>query len=368
MKGMMKMKNLISNGLEGQSIGSSRLSLVDGKNGFLVICGFNVETLAAENTFEEVSFLLNNGRLPTAMELDHVLNQLSHKRRELFNQLDLFESAFELPHPMDSLRAAVARLTPDPTINDTAERILAAIPIFIGAWLCKKQGKKPREPNGRQSTAEAILFFLNIADDGDLARSLDKYLVTVSDHGMNASTFTARVIASTQSDAISAITGAIGALKGPLHGGAPGPVLTMLDEIGTKENAEPWIRGKLDRNERIMGMGHRIYRVRDPRAAVFETVISDLPSSLQKTDRLDLAKAVEKEAEKQLHAKKPDRPLKANVEFYTAILLESCSIPRELFTAVFAAGRAAGWLAHIKEQQEHGKLIRPSVEYIGNMP
>ena len=223
-------------------------------------------------------------------------------------------------------------------------------------------------PAGIQTTAEAILHALNIEESGVIAKSLDKYLVTVSDHGMNASTFTARVIASTQSDAVSAITGAIGALKGPLHGGAPGPVLTMLDQIGTKERAAAWIEAKLARNERIMGMGHRIYRVRDPRAAVFERVISQLPTGQQRTERLSLARVVEKEAEMQLLAKKPDRPIKANVEFYTAVLLESCLIPSELFTAIFAAGRTAGWLAHIKEQQETGKLIRPNVDYIGAQP
>jgi citrate synthase len=258
-------------------------------------------------------------------------------------------------------------LSPEASHDETVGLALAAIPVFIGAWHNKMCRTSMRAPKGAQTTAEAILHFLNLKDSDVLVKSLDKYLITVSDHGMNASTFTARVIASTQSDAISALTGAIGALKGPLHGGAPGPVLTMLDEIGTKDRAADWIRAKLARKEKIMGMGHRIYRVRDPRAAVFEKVVSQLPADLQNAERLSLARAVEKEAEKQLLAKKPDRPIKANVEFYTAVLLESCSIPGDLFTAVFAAGRAAGWLAHIKEQQQTGKLIRPSVDYIGEL-
>lgn len=171
--------------------------------------------------------------------------------------------------------------------------------------------------------------------------------------------------ASTQSDTISAVTGAIGALKGPLHGGAPGPVLTMLDEIGNANRAADWIRNKLANGERIMGMGHRIYRVRDPRAAVFEGLLQDFDAQPATVVRLALARTVEREAERQLAELKPERPLKANVEFYTAVLLEACGIPGELFTSVFAAGRAAGWLAHIKEQKETGRLIRPSVDYVG---
>jgi citrate synthase len=357
-----------SNGLDGQSIGTSKLSLVDGENGQLIICGYSVETLAAEQTFEEVSFLLSHNRLPNLEELRKLQTELSKKRNVIFDRLKLFDQAFELKDPMDSLRAAVAMLSPEASTDETATLLLAAIPVFIGAWHNRKFQTVLRRPAGIQTTAEAILHALNIEESGVIAKSLDKYLVTVSDHGMNASTFTARVIASTQSDAVSAITGAIGALKGPLHGGAPGPVLTMLDQIGTKERAAAWIEAKLARNERIMGMGHRIYRVRDPRAAVFERVISQLPTGQQRTERLSLARVVEKEAEMQLLAKKPDRPIKANVEFYTAVLLESCLIPSELFTAIFAAGRTAGWLAHIKEQQETGKLIRPNVDYIGAQP
>jgi citrate synthase len=362
------MNKATSNGLDGQSIGTSKLSFVDGENGHLIISGYSVETLAAERTFEEVCFLLNHNRLPDLEELRNLQTKLSEKREVIFDRLKLFDKAFDLKDPMDSLRASVAMLSPEASHDETATLILAAIPVFIGAWNNRRLQSEQRSPVGIQTTAEAILHALNIKDSGAIARSLDKYLVTVSDHGMNASTFTARVIASTQSDAISAITGAIGALKGPLHGGAPGPVLTMLDEIGTKERAAAWIEAKLARNERIMGMGHRIYRVRDPRAAVFEGVISQFSKEQQRSERLSLARVVEKEAEKQLLSKKPDRPIKANVEFYTAVLLESCLIPSELFTAIFAAGRAAGWLAHIKEQQETGKLIRPKVDYIGAQP
>jgi citrate synthase len=180
---------------------------------------------------------------------------------------------------------------------------------------------------------------------------------------MNASTFAARVIASTRSDMVSAVTGAIGALKGPLHGGAPGPVLDMLDAIGAPANAETWLLGELAAGRRIMGMGHRVYRVRDPRAAVLEEAVRPLASP-----RLELARAVEHAAAKILRDRKPDRPLAANVEFYTAVLLDAVGLPREQFAATFAVSRIAGWAAHVIEQHRTGRLIRPASNYTGAMP
>jgi citrate synthase len=184
---------------------------------------------------------------------------------------------------------------------------------------------------------------------------------------MNASTFAARVVASTASDMVSAVVAAVGALKGPLHGGAPGPVLDMLDAIGTPECARAWIDGELASGRRIMGMGHRVYRVRDPRAAVFERQIERL-AQVDAGDRLTLARAVERAAEDALRALHPDRPLRANVEFFTAVLLEAVGLPREAFSPTFAVGRVAGWCAHYLEQRESGRLIRPASRYIGPAP
>ncbi|MCB9690826.1 MAG: citrate synthase/methylcitrate synthase [Alphaproteobacteria bacterium] len=189
---------------------------------------------------------------------------------------------------------------------------------------------------------------------------LSTYLATVMDHGLNASTFAARVVASTGSDAVSAVTAALGALKGPLHGGAPGPVLDMLDAVGSPERADAWVRAELDAGRRIMGMGHRVYRVRDPRAAALEGAVGGLH-----TDRLALARAVEGAAERALAARHPGRALRANVEFYTAILLEALGFGRELFTPLFAAGRVVGWLAHVEEERAVGRLLRPRAEYVG---
>jgi citrate synthase len=209
---------------------------------------------------------------------------------------------------------------------------------------------------------------LGAEPDAARAAALDAYLVTVADHGMNASTFTARVVASTGSDLISALAAAIGALKGPLHGGAPGPVLDMLDAIGEPARGEAWLEGELLAGRRIMGMGHRIYRVRDPRAAVLERAVEALAASGAGGTRLALARAVERAAEGVLRARHPDRPLRANVEFYTAVLLDALGLAREAFSPTFAVGRAAGWCAHVAEQRVVGRLIRPASRYVGPAP
>jgi citrate synthase len=186
----------------------------------------------------------------------------------------------------------------------------------------------------------------------------------VSDHGLNASTFAARVVASTASDTVSAVVAALGALKGKLHGGAPGPVLDMLDAIDEPARARAWLEAALARGERIMGMGHRVYRVRDPRAFVLERAVAKLAPN----PRLLLARAVEREARALLSARHPNRPLEANVEFYTAVLLEAVGLPRTTFTPTFAVGRTAGWCAHVAEQRRVGKLIRPRSAYVDAMP
>ena len=196
-------------------------------------------------------------------------------------------------------------------------------------------------------------------------RALETYLNTVCDHGLNASTFAARVIVSTRSDVISAITGAVGALKGPLHGGAPGPALDMVFEIGTPERAEPYIRALLDRGERLMGFGHRVYRVRDPRADVLAAAAERLHGGDADRSVYELARHVEATALRLLRERKPDRRLDTNVEFYTALLLHGIGLPTDLFTPTFAVGRVLGWSAHCLEQLRDGRLIRPQSVYAG---
>jgi citrate synthase len=207
-----------------------------------------------------------------------------------------------------------------------------------------------------------------IAASPTLARALDAYLVTVCDHGLNASTFATRVVASTQAALTSAVLGGLGALKGPLHGGAPGPVIEMLDAIEANGDAAGWLRAEIARGERIMGFGHRIYRVRDPRADVLKAVVRQLSTEDGTNRRLAFAERVEQAALDVLRATKPSRSIQTNVEFYTALLLEAAGFPKEAFTNVFAAGRVAGWIAHAREQQATGRLIRPQSRYVGPMP
>jgi citrate synthase len=266
---------------------------------------------------------------------------------------------------MDALRASVAHLSEAEGFA-TPAALTGAVGTLAAAWARTRRGERPVAPDvSLGHAADYLRMITGSAPRAPFTAALDAYLVTVVDHGMNASTFAARVVASTGSDLVSAVVAAIGALKGPLHGGAPGPVLDMLDAIGSPDRAAAWIEGELLAGRRLMGMGHRIYRVRDPRAAVLERATSRLEQAGVSTGRLDLARAVERAAEGALRRKHPDRPLRANVEFYTAVLLDTIGLDRAEFSPTFAAGRAAGWCAHVAEQRAAGKLIRPASSYVG---
>jgi citrate synthase len=243
--------------------------------------------------------------------------------------------------------------------------------VYVAAGARQRAGRAPIAPDATRLAAQDFMTMLGLPESAGRARALEAYWVTVSDHGLNASTFAARVVASTGSDVMPCIAAALAALKGPLHGGAPGPVLEMLDATtGTEPRA--WLETELAAGRRIMGMGHRIYRVRDPRALVFERALARLeredPTQSATVARLAHARRVEHAAQALLNERHPDRPLCANVEFYTALLLEAVGLPRELFTATFAIGRCAGWLAHIEEQRHTGRLIRPAARYVGHLP
>jgi citrate synthase len=230
----------------------------------------------------------------------------------------------------------------------------------------RARGADPVAPDPAVShAADTLSMMLGRKPEAREVAALDAYFVTVCDHGMNASTFTTRVVASTQADLFASVTAGYCALTGPLHGGAPEPVLEMLDAIGSRERIKPWVDGALGRGERLMGFGHRVYRVRDPRADVLKGAIERLAGG--GTD-LPFAGEVEAYIRAALRRKNPDRPLDTNVEFFTAILLDALKIPRQAFTPIFAVARAAGWTAHAREQQRGGRLIRPSSAYIGPMP
>jgi citrate synthase len=351
----------LASGLEGVVVAETRLSEVDGEKGQLVIAGRDVESLAGAATFEETAALLWN------IDPAAARRAIAEGRALAFTRLDKLGDALERVDGMDALRAATAHLGADDF--GSPAHITGAVATFAAAWARLRRGGRPVAPDPALGHAADYLRMSTGATPTEaFAAGLDAYLVTVSDHGMNASTFTARVVASTGSDMVSAVVAAIGALKGPLHGGAPGPVLDMLDAIGAPDRAAAWIEGELVAGRRIMGMGHRIYRVRDPRAAVLEKATQRLARAGVSTGRLDLARAVERAAEGALRAKYPDRPLRANVEFYTAVLLDTVGLDRAAFSPTFAVGRTAGWAAHVEEQRATGRLIRPASRYVGAMP
>ena len=266
---------------------------------------------------------------------------------------------------MDALRMAVDTLSLDLS-DDPALDLVARFPVIVAVYHRLLLGGEPVAPDPRLGHAANYLYMLGGERPGEgSVRALETYLNTVSDHGMNASTFAARVIVATRSDLVSAIVGALGALKGPLHGGAPGPALDGVFEIGTAENAEAVLRGKLRRGERLMGFGHRIYRVRDPRADVLAAAAEHLFATDRDRELYDLALQVEKAALRLLEEHRPGRNLQTNVEFYTALLLHGLGLPTNLFTPTFAVGRVAGWTAHCLEQQAEDRLIRPQSEYVG---
>lgn len=353
-------------GLDGVVVAQTKLSRVDGIKGELILAGYSVEEIAGKLTFEQTAHLFWKESLPSAAQTEELRARLGAARVQVFEHLRPLK-AFPFPDGMEGLRAGLSQLHMKMADKVTpAELCSAAITVIAPNWYRLTQGKAPVAPTAGYSTAEDFLTILHDKrPEKARVAGFDTYLTSVSDHGLNASTFTARVIASTESDPISAVVGAVGALKGPLHGGAPGPVLDMLDAIETPENAETWIENELKAGRRLMGMGHRIYRVRDPRAAVLERAVERLQEQGIDTSRLRLARAVEKAAEQKLRIKYPQRDLRANVEFYTAVLLDSVGIPRELFSPCFAQGRIIGWCAHIDEQRRTGRLIRPESEYIG---
>ncbi|WP_224248455.1 citrate synthase [Hyalangium gracile] len=361
-------QSAVQAGLEGVVVAETRLSEVDGEQGRLVIAGSDVESLAGAVSFEEVCARLwapyAKEPLPASLQA-----ALGEARVRAFEWLEGLGSALGAEDGMDALRASVAHVSAGAGRElETSLLLTGAVAVFTGAWARRGRGLAPVRPDPKLSHAADLLRMMTGESQPERAAGLDAYLVTVSDHGLNASTFTARVIASTGSDAVSAVVGAIGALKGPLHGGAPGPVLDMLDGVGRPEKARPWLEAELEAGRRIMGMGHRIYRVRDPRAAVLERAIERLERGGLRTERLALARAVERAAEELLRQRYPDRPLRANVEFYTAVLLDAVGLDRTMFSPTFACGRVAGWLGHIAEQRATGKLIRPASRYVGTMP
>jgi citrate synthase len=364
-------------GLEGNIAAHTAISSVDGRKGELIIRGFLVEDLAPAASFEETIYLLWNDALPDPAALEAFRAQLAGHRVLDAHTLRLLSAAAERQlDRMDALRMACASLfgnrnadgarSPETAMRADALRLVAAFPVMIAAYHRLLQGLDPIPPRPDLSHAANFLFMLDGREAPDaFSRALETYWTTVSDHWLNASTFTARVITSTGSDVISAVTGALGALKGPLHGGAPGPALDLVFEIGDANRADAILRDKLARGERLMGFGHRVYRTRDPRAEVLAKEAERLFERAGNRQLYDLARAVEVRAVQLLHEHRPERNLQTNVEFYTALVLHGIGFPTGLFTPAFAAGRVAGWTAHCLEQLAVHRLFRPESVYVG---
>ncbi|MDP8951816.1 MAG: citrate synthase/methylcitrate synthase [Actinomycetota bacterium] len=363
-------------GLEDVVAAETRLSSVDGKAGELIVAGFPVEEFASRASFEETVYLLWHDALPDLEQLSGFRGALS-ARRPLPRAATLLlrEAASERAPVMDALRMAAGVVGlgipedawAEDEFYDDALGLVARFPTIVAAYWRLLEGMEPVAPDPELGLVANYLYMLTGEAPGDESvRALETYLNTVVDHGLNASTFAARVIVSTRSDVVSAVVGAIGALKGPLHGGAPGPALDAVFEIGEAGEAEPYLRKKIGRGERLMGFGHRVYKVRDPRADVLAAAAERLYETGAADAKLyRLALEVEETALRLLAEHKPERGLQTNVEFYTALLLHGLGLPTELFTPTFAVGRVAGWTAHCFEQRAQDRIIRPQSAYVG---
>ena len=355
-------------GLEGVVAAQTEISLVDGANGRLLYRGYVIADLAEEMAFEEVAHLFWHGSLPTRAELDRLAAELSESRGLTPASSAALNAIQTDADPMDVLRSIVSvqgvRHRLEKPSLEAAIHATATFPTILAAFHRRRQGLEPVKPRADLGHAANYLYMLNGKESTpELVHALNTYLVLLADHGMNASTFTARVIASTDSDLASCLGGAVGALKGPAHGGAPSAVLEQLEEIGTPENAEHWMREARKRKERFMGFGHRVYRTYDPRAKILKAMCERLNPTFYA-----LASKVEQTALAILHEEHPERPQATNVEFYSAGVLQAIGLPKDLFPPTFAVSRVAGWTAHVLEQVGHNRLIRPQSEYIGPEP
>ncbi len=354
----------VVDGLENVVAAETILSKVDGEAGVLILRGHRVEDVAGQRSFEWLTGVLWEGFVKRDLSEAAIRRDLGLARVRAYNALGgLLPFAGKLA-PLSAARLLLASL-PD-TDDDLPLLLTATMAVGLAAAIRIRDGKSPLPPDPQADHATDFLRMLKGTTPApEEAAALGNYLVSAADHGLNASTFTARVVASTRASLTDAVTAALCALKGPLHGGAPGPVLDMLDAIGPAENAEAWLDQAVMRGDRLMGFGHRVYRVQDPRSDVVKAVVMRLNRDI---GRLHYAEAIERAALAILAKRKPNRSLQTNLEFYTALLLEALGIPRDGFTGAFAVARVVGWIAHVHEQWQSGRLIRPQSEYIGPAP
>lgn len=358
-------------GLEGIPAAQSSISFVDGQKGILEYRGIRIEELASHSTFLETSYLLIWGELPTKEELHAFEHEIREHRRIKYRIRDMMKCFPETGHPMDALQASAAALglfyskraldNPD-YIREAVVRLLAKIPTMVAAFKQMRKGNDPIQPHDDLDYSANFLYMLNERKPDPLAaRIFDVCLTLHAEHTMNASTFSAMVTASTLTDPYAVVASAVGTLAGPLHGGANEEVITMLEEIGSVENVRPYVEDCVQRKAKIMGFGHRVYKVKDPRATILQNLAEQLFEKFGHDKYYDIAVELERAVEENLGHK----GIYANVDFYSGLVYRKLGIPTDLFTPIFAIARVAGWLAHWKEQLEENRIFRPTQIYTG---
>jgi citrate synthase len=361
----------VNRGLEDVIAAESSICKVDGEKGRLIYRGYDIDDLAQNSTYEEVVYLLWFGRLPVKEELETLRKELGANRglpKELVDEMKRWPKHAV---PMEVLRSATSMLSmwdADAGENDRsanirkATRLTAQLPTIVAYWDCIREGRELVEPKPEHTTAASFLYLLHSGKEPDevAVKSLDMALILHAEHELNASTFAARVAAGTLSDMHSAVTAAIGTLKGPLHGGANQEVIKMLLEIGEVANVEPYVKKMFADKKKLMGFGHRVYKVQDPRAFHLRKMSEELCQGANQTKWYEMSTIIERLA-------KEEKKLNCNVDFYSASVYHVLGIPRDLFTPIFAISRISGWTAHILEQLQDNRLIRPEAEYTGHM-
>jgi len=358
-------------GLADVPVAESAISDIDGQHARLLYRGIAVETLARESTYEETTWLLLKGELPTQKQLADFDAQLRERRALHFRMIELIKALPPSGHPMDALQTTVSALgmfystrsVADEAANwESVLRLIASMPTLVATFHRTRSGQEPIAPrNDLDHAGNFYYMMVGSAPSPAIRKVLDACLILHAEHQMNASTFAARVVASTLPDAYRAISAAIGALAGPLHGGANEEVLEMLDTIGTIGNVRPWLEKRVAAKGKVMGFGHRVYKVKDPRATVLQDLAENVFAETSRPKMYDLALEVEKAATPLLGPK----GIYANVDFFSGIVYQSLGIPRDQFTPIFAIARVAGWLAHWLEQLQHNRLFRPEQIYVG---
>ncbi len=374
--GDLKKINCYAPGLDGIPVAESAISYVDGKRGYLEYRGIDIEELAERSSFEETCYLLLNGNLPGQAELEAFTAELRHHRRIKYSIRDMIKCFPESAHPMDALQASVAALGmfypfeqgisaggfSEEKVHTAIIRLIAKLPTLVAAHARMRRGDDPVPPRDDLSHAANFLYMLTGEEPDTLhARIMDVALIVHAEHTLNASTFSAMVTGSTLADPYTVISSAAGTLSGPLHGGANEEVLEMLDEIGTVENAEAYLNRKLANREKIVGLGHRVYKAKDPRATLLQQLYGDLTKKHGEDPTYAIARRIEALSRSTLGAK----GVCPNVDFYSGIVYRKMGIETDLFTPIFAIARVAGWLAHWREMLPNNRIYRPIQIYIG---